>query len=89
MKSNLAGKTVLSLSGHDKGLYFLVVYDDGRYVYIADGKTRKLEKTKRKNRKHISLVSVSDICDTGNMTNRYLRRYLKEAAERFESIIKE
>ena len=31
---------VVSLAGHDKGMYFFVLERDGEYVTLADGKLR-------------------------------------------------
>lgn len=48
------GRVVLSKQGHDRGRRFLVVgLVDERYVLIADGETRKLEKPKKKQLKHL------------------------------------
>lgn len=57
------GQIVFSKSGRDKGLAFIVLDYDESYVYITDGKLRKLEKPKRKNRVHIQPTNyvVTDI----------------------------
>ncbi|MBQ2679091.1 MAG: KOW domain-containing RNA-binding protein [Firmicutes bacterium] len=47
------GQVVYSKCGRDKGGAFIVISAEDGYVYIADGKTRKLEKPKRKKVKHI------------------------------------
>ena len=44
---------IVSKAGRDKGQLFYVIDTDEQYVYLADGKSRKLEKPKRKKRKHI------------------------------------
>lgn len=48
------GSVVKSKSGRDKDKFFLVVNMDERFVYICDGKERKLAKPKRKNPIHLS-----------------------------------
>ena len=40
------GSVVLANAGRDKGRYFVAVAASGGFVYIADGKERKLEKPK-------------------------------------------
>ena len=65
------GSVVLANAGRDKGRYFVAVAASGGFVYIADGKERKLEKPKRKNIKHISPADV--IISTDELTNRKLR----------------
>ena len=47
---------IVSKAGRDKGQLFYVIDTDEQYVYLADGKSRKLEKPKRKKRKHIEQV---------------------------------
>ena len=55
----MVGKIVYSISGRDKGKYMAVINCDKNYVWVADGKERKLETPKRKNIKHISLTAES------------------------------
>ena len=47
---------IVSKAGRDKGQLFFVIDADEQYVYLADGKSRKLEKPKRKKRKHIEQI---------------------------------
>ena len=47
---------VVSKAGRDKGQLFYVIDTDEQYVYLVDGKSRKLEKPKRKKRKHVEQV---------------------------------
>lgn len=52
------GTIVKSLAGHDKNEVFILIDSDAEYVYIVDGKSRTLEKPKKKNKKHIQLTSI-------------------------------
>ena len=47
---------IVSKAGRDKGQLFFVIDTDAQYVYLADGKSRSLEKPKRKKRKHVQQV---------------------------------
>jgi len=48
------GRVVVSTQGHDRGRRFLVIgIVDERYVLIADGNTRKLDRPKKKQAKHL------------------------------------
>lgn len=47
---------VVSKAGRDQGQLFYVIDADEQYVYLADGKSRSLEKPKRKKRKHIEQI---------------------------------
>ena len=54
------GRVVRSKQGHDKGRWFAVVETvDETYVLIADGRTRKLEKPKKKQHKHLRAAPVT------------------------------
>lgn len=68
------GSIVKSLSGHDSGLVFMVMEEESEgYVIIANGRQRPVEKPKRKNVKHVTLL---DITEFGNPTNKQLKRIL-------------
>ena len=47
---------VVSKAGRDQGQLFYVIDADEQYVYLAAGKSRRLEKPKRKKRKHIEQI---------------------------------
>ena len=44
---------VKSTAGRDKGKFFFVLGVEEDFLLLADGKTRRLEKPKRKKRKHV------------------------------------
>ena len=73
---------VVSLAGHDRGTLFFVVAEDGDSVLVADGKRRRIENPKRKNRKHVRHVARIDSRVAGRLrqgdrvTNRALRKEL-------------
>ena len=52
------GDFVRAAAGHDKGLLFLVVKEEGDFLWLADGKSRKLETPKKKRRKHVVSAGV-------------------------------
>ena len=51
---------ILSTAGRDKGQYFFVLDTDETYVYIADGRGRKVEAPKRKKRKHVQMIAQTE-----------------------------
>jgi len=69
------GQVVFALAGRDKGRYFVVLRCDGAYALLSDGKTRRLEKPKRKKMIHLrptrSFASSEQIG-----TNREIRKLL-------------
>lgn len=54
MSQFTVGDMVVSLCGHDKGEYFIIIGVDDDRVIICDGKRRKAEKKKKKKNKHVS-----------------------------------
>lgn len=50
---------VLSIAGHDKGKLYYVLRTEGDFVWLVDGKGRKLDAPKRKRRKHVRGVGTS------------------------------
>jgi ribosomal protein L14E/L6E/L27E len=51
---------VRSVNGRDAGKVFFVCEMDGEYAMIADGKSRRLEKPKRKKLKHLAFVAKTE-----------------------------
>ena len=51
---------VIATAGRDQGKLFYVIGTDPVYLILANGKDRKLEKPKRKKRKHIQKVLRSE-----------------------------
>ena len=74
-----AGSVVISRAGHDCGRAMLVVRNDGEFLFVADGKERKLEKPKKKNKKHVR--ATSRVINPAGLTDRSLRRTLRELFE--------
>lgn len=79
---NYIGQTVISTAGHDKGLLLCVVEQDGEYVFVADGKTRKVQSLKKKKLKHIALTNIAAY--SGPMTNKAIKAHLKVCKENLE-----
>ena len=73
------GLIVCAMAGRDRGRYFVVLEAEGGYALIADGKSRKLAKPKKKNAKHLR-VTGKEIALT-QITDKKLRNLLKEFTE--------
>ena len=69
----MVGKIVISKKGRDMGKYLAVINCDKNYVFVADGKERKLETTKRKNIKHIS-ITADTLTKDQMKTNKQLKK---------------
>lgn len=76
---DLTGCLGKSLAGHDKDEIFVIMQDEGEYLYLADGKNRKAEKPKKKKRKHVQPIYVQQ---------EELTRKLKEKLPVYDAEIK-
>lgn len=79
------GQIVYVLQGRMSGSYAIVVkLEKSGYVWVADGKSRKVENPKRKNTKHIQMthVIVKEIAEAldkyGHVENAKLRYALNQ-----------
>jgi ribosomal protein L14E/L6E/L27E len=72
------GSVVKATAGRDNGKLFVVVAIENEYVFIADGKSRKLAMPKRKNPKHI--WPTNQILQTESVTDKQLRKTLRMLA---------
>jgi len=70
------GSLVTATAGREKGSLLVAVRVHDGFVYIADGRKRRLESPKRKNIKHISPAGA--VIDTDGLTNKKLRRLINE-----------
>ena len=57
-------------SGHDAGTMYVIVREEGRYVYLSDGDLRTVRHPKKKNCKHIQMIRETVDAD---ILNRLLR----------------
>lgn len=75
-----AGDLVLSVAGHDRNRYYIVMSVDGDYCYICDGKKHKCDKPKKKKIKHVistgekSKLVKEKLSENAWVTNVQLRR---------------
>lgn len=73
---------VISLAGRDRDEVLLVLREEENYLWLANGKTRRAEKPKRKKRRHTAFVAHSDartrdkLLQTGRLTNSDIRKAL-------------
>ena len=86
------GDVVLSLCGRDQNRCFFVIGREKPYVFLADGRLRRLEKPKTKKAKHVKFVArpaalalrggelsaVEAFREGGRMTNAEAWRALRQ-----------
>ena len=71
------GELVLCIAGREKDRLMCVSAFDGKYVYLCDGKKRRLYNPKRKNPKHVKKTG-KQISDSMCSTDRALRKALSK-----------
>ena len=82
---------VISTAGRDTGEWFYVIGIDETYLYLANGKDRRIEKPKQKKRKHTQKVlraetRVAEKLRTGDkVLNSELRRDLAYLSRELQS----
>ena len=54
------GQVVYSKCGHDKGNVFIIFDIESEILYLVDGKTRKMDKPKKKKAKHVQKTNYLD-----------------------------
>lgn len=52
----MVGKFATSKAGHDRMQLYVVVAEEGDFVYLCDGKYKTISKPKKKRRKHIQII---------------------------------
>ena len=83
----VVGQLVFSKSGHDKGELFIVMDIKDEYLYLADGKVRKIEKPKKKKVKHVQKVNYvvdgikEKIQEESKLNNADLRKAVNQYLE--------
>jgi len=87
-----SGDIVLATAGRDEERVFVVIsVIDGLYINIADGKSRRVEKPKKKKIKHIKLIKRADqeliesVLRNGRYTNAALRKIIDEYKKSLEN----
>lgn len=78
------GDIVLSKNGRFANHYFVVLKVEDNFVYIANGKTRKVDSPKKKKIKHIQVIGKSEhitskMANGEKITNAEVRRSLAKA----------
>ena len=79
---------VRSTAGRDKGRIFFVLETEGEFLLLADGSVRRVERPKRKKRRHTELLpdapetrAAAKIRGGEKITNSELRRTLAGLGE--------
>ena len=78
MDSHIA-EFVYATAGRDKGECFIVIAQEENFLYLCNGKSRKVSNPKKKKTKHVCFTEKSDefistkLASTGKLTNKEVR----------------
>ncbi|MET3616828.1 ribosomal protein L14E/L6E/L27E [Peptoniphilus olsenii] len=71
------GQIVRSKKGRDEGKVFVITeVIDENYLYLVDGKLRKLDRPKKKKVKHVYIYNSQIDLDVKNLNDSYIRKKL-------------
>lgn len=70
------GQIVRAKAGRDKGKYFIVMKVKNNFAYISDGKSRPIDRLKKK--KFIHIEPTKTIIGKDLKTNREIKKALNE-----------
>lgn len=51
----MLGRMALSIAGHDKGQYYLIIKSENGFVWLVDGRIHQMKNPKKKNCKHVRI----------------------------------
>ena len=84
----MVGKFAKSKAGHDKDQIYVIVKEDEEYVYLMDGKTKTVDKPKKKKKRHIQVILKEDenvsrkLQENETLTNEEIKAAIKKAFDR-------
>lgn len=80
----MIGKFAISKAGHDQSKIYVIVAEDGDFVYLCDGSCRTIANPKKKRRKHIQPVKhtvdadlLAKLQNRENITDEQIKYALK------------
>ena len=85
------GEFVYASAGRDEGKCFIVLSTEDNYLYLCDGKSRKVSNPKKKKIKHVRLTGdkddfiVNKLETVGKLTNKEVRYSLNNYLGVFSS----
>jgi ribosomal protein L14E/L6E/L27E len=82
MEEKMVGLLAMSKAGHDKGALYVIIREEGEYVYVADGRIRTSDRPKKKNRKHVQIIKKKQITEPeSGLDDIMIRKIIKEYQE--------
>lgn len=82
MEEKMVGILAMSKAGHDKGTIYVIIREEGEYIYVADGRIRTADRPKRKNKKHVQIIKIKQIAEPeSGFDDLEIRQIIKEYQE--------
>lgn len=50
------GMLAKSIAGHDQNQIYVIIREEGDFLFLCDGRLKTVDKLKRKNKKHVQLI---------------------------------
>jgi ribosomal protein L14E/L6E/L27E len=73
------GQLVIATAGRESGSRFVIMNVDDKFVFLADGRKRQVDRPKRKNPRHVRLLMGCN--ETNGLTNDAIRQALRAVGE--------
>ena len=86
----MTGMLASSKTGRDKDAVYIIIKEEKEYVYLVNGVSRKLNKPKKKNKKHIQIIKkmqepvLTEKMKQGMADDLEIRMYIKNWHEKQE-----
>jgi len=80
----------VSRAGHDRNEIYVIINSDEEYVYLADGKSKTVDKPKKKKKKHIQIIVHIDqaIQTKLNQNKLFINEDIKRAIKLYKNDLK-
>lgn len=78
----MTGKFAVSKAGHDKGQLYVIIKEEGDFVYLSDGRLKPIDNPKKKRLKHIQHINC--IKPEGYNSNEEIKRAIKLYKDRLK-----
>lgn len=88
----MTGMLASSKTGRDKDRVYIIIKEEKEYVYLVNGLSRKLNKPKKKNKKHIQIIKkmqepgLTEKIKQGKTDDLEIRMYIKNWHEKQEVV---
>jgi ribosomal protein L14E/L6E/L27E len=74
----MVGSLAKSKAGHDKDHVYVILREEGEYVYLIDGEIRTMDKPKKKNKRHIQVIKKIRLeTDRNSWSDLEVKRIIK------------